>query len=119
MGGTTSTQQPASTTGGATATRNDLVRMYGYFTCPKCRQQWESANVYCQKGTDKAAYGQECKKCRVTCMPYRVEKILCLGCGERNCICKQKQERHIDPNKHHRSDLCAKCKAGLPCNRGF
>lgn len=25
------------------------------------------------------------------------------------------EERHIDPNKAHREDLCSRCKGGKPC----
>nr|KAI8754011.1 zygote arrest protein 1-like [Biomphalaria glabrata] len=90
----------------------NLRRMYGYFRCPDCRKQWESSHVYGKPGERGAAYGQECKDCRIMCMPYRLENIKCSQCGQTDCECER---RHVDPNKNHRSDLCGKCKAGLKC----
>ncbi|XP_059172249.1 zygote arrest protein 1-like [Physella acuta] len=94
--------------------RQTLERFYGFFRCPKCRKTWESTHVYCKPRTLTAVYGQECKECRVECRPYKVEKLICSVCHSVECVCLFK-ERHVDKTKHHRSDLCLKCKAGLPC----
>ncbi|CAG5128598.1 unnamed protein product [Candidula unifasciata] len=94
---------------------SDLRRMYGYFRCSSCRKTWESSHVYCSQGSFQAKYGQECESCRVICMPYRVEKLKCSICGQHDCNCQRNKDRHTDPNKPHRADLCAKCQAGYPC----
>ena len=60
-------------------------------------------------------YEQECKRCDVSVQPYKAEPIVCSICGKENCECDEDVERHNDPNKPHRSDLCARCRAGLPC----
>ncbi|WAR24376.1 ZAR1-like protein [Mya arenaria] len=73
--------------------------MYGFFKCSQCGQKWESAKYY----------GQECKKCKVMCQPYRVEETMCSLCGEVARTCDCDKTRHSDPNKPHRSDLCEKC----------
>ncbi|CAL1533705.1 unnamed protein product [Lymnaea stagnalis] len=94
--------------------RNNLQRMYGYFRCTQCSKVWESSHVYCPRGSTTASYGQECKDCRVMCLPYRVGRIKCSLCGEIECRCLR-SDRHVDPNKSHRADLCAKCRAGNLC----
>ncbi|KAH9495502.1 Zygote arrest protein 1 [Bulinus truncatus] len=63
-------------------------------------------------GTYQAEYGQECKDCHVMCDPYRVERLRCSMCRQTVCIC---EERHVNLNKNHRSDLCGKCRAGDNC----
>ncbi|XP_059172251.1 zygote arrest protein 1-like [Physella acuta] len=94
---------------------NNLKRMYGYFRCTDCKKGWESAQVYSRKGDRGAAYGQECKDCKVMCMPYRIARLTCSQCGLQECACDS--DRHVDPNKSHRSDLCGKCRAGYPCQQ--
>ncbi|VDI23796.1 zygote arrest protein 1 [Mytilus galloprovincialis] len=92
-------------------------RRYGFFRCFDCGAQWESSNVYCVQGTDSAYYAQDCKKCNTACNPYRVERLKCSICDQINCTCSREEraQRHTDPNKPHRSDLCHKCKSGNPC----
>ncbi|VDI54127.1 zygote arrest protein 1 [Mytilus galloprovincialis] len=94
-------------------------RRYGFFRCPICRAHWESAYVFCVQGTDRVYYKQDCKKCKKACNPYRLEKLKCSICGQSDCTCskEEKEERHTDPNKPHRSDLCHKCQSGRPCMR--
>ncbi|XP_025107978.1 zygote arrest protein 1-like [Pomacea canaliculata] len=91
-------------------------RCYGFFKCSSCRQLWESANVYCRVEKDilRPLYQQDCKKCRIGCLPYQVEPLRCSLCGEHQCGC---QKRHVDVNKPHRSDLCHRCRAGRPCTQ--
>ncbi|KAK3736963.1 hypothetical protein RRG08_067263 [Elysia crispata] len=94
-----------------------LKRNYGYFRCSSCDKEWESSHVY-GKFVDrkyKVEYGQECKDCKVMCMPYHTEPIKCRECGQQDCKCKNKKRRHVDEGKPHRSDLCGKCRAGRPC----
>ncbi|CAG5121078.1 unnamed protein product, partial [Candidula unifasciata] len=82
-----------------------LVRMYPFFRCPTCRQQ------LCLLHAGNPL---------VTCMPYQVEQIVCSKCDETTCVCeKDQKERHVDPAKHPRQELCAKCKAGIPCTRRY
>eukprot|EP00745_Piridium_sociabile_P023230 TRINITY_DN36213_c0_g1_i2.p1 TRINITY_DN36213_c0_g1~~TRINITY_DN36213_c0_g1_i2.p1 ORF type:complete len:105 (+),score=22.45 TRINITY_DN36213_c0_g1_i2:374-688(+) len=95
-----------------------MDRRYGFFRCTNCRKTWESSHVYCTRGTDEPEYEQDCKACNTACLPYKVEKIRCSMCDEEDCVCteEEKAERHNDPNKPHRSDLCHKCRSGLPCH---
>ncbi|CAL1533706.1 unnamed protein product [Lymnaea stagnalis] len=100
--------------------RNEnMQRMYGFFRCSQCDKLWESSHVYCEPGTDEPRYGQECKDCRVVCMPYRVERIVCSGCGHEECTCDEDERlaRHINPNRAHRIDLCGKCRSGNYCTK--
>ncbi|VDI54128.1 zygote arrest protein 1 [Mytilus galloprovincialis] len=93
-------------------------RRYGFFRCTNCRAQWESAYVFCvSQWSDGEYYEQDCKKCNTACSPYKVEKLKCSKCGQSVCVCSraEKAERHTDPNKPHRSDLCHKCQSGSPC----
>ncbi|XP_046357980.1 zygote arrest protein 1-like [Haliotis rufescens] len=90
-------------------------RRYGYFRCPDCNSHWESSHVYCYGFTP--LYEQDCKSCDTSCLPYRVEKLICSVCKKHNCTCtkEDRKKRNIDPNKPHRSDLCHKCQSGDPC----
>ncbi|KAL3841802.1 hypothetical protein ACJMK2_019903 [Sinanodonta woodiana] len=99
--------------GGSTRGR----RRYGFFQCSRCNAHWESSHVYRKGGYDY--YQQECKTCRIAVSPYKVEPIKCSMCGEENCICsdEDREERHNDSNRPHRSDLCERCKKGLKCGR--
>ena len=92
-------------------------RKYGFFRCTKCKAQWESAYVHCIEGTDNDYYKQECKRCNIACSPYRVEELKCAVCGETKCVCSRedREGRHTDLNKPHRSDLCERCKSGRSC----
>lgn len=94
-----------------------LERMYGYFKCWSCKKRWESSHVYCKPGTNEAEYGQECKSCRVMCMPNKVDRLICSRCGLQDCECGK--DRHTDLNKPHLDHLCAKCRAGYPCVMKF
>ena len=60
-------------------------------------------------------WGQECKICYTPWRPYRAEPVTCRDCGQLICTCEDKDERHVDPEKDHRSDLCLKCKSGDFC----
>ncbi|XP_050407858.1 zygote arrest protein 2.L [Patella vulgata] len=90
-------------------------RRYGYLRCSSCKEKWESSHVYVKEGTKKVEFGQECKKCNIVCFPYHVEPIQCSLCGQTGCDCQK--ERHIDPAKAHRADLCMRCRAGLFCDK--
>ncbi|KAL3869529.1 hypothetical protein ACJMK2_042198 [Sinanodonta woodiana] len=95
--------------------RGESKRKYGFFRCTKCNANWESSHVY--EKSPSEYYEQECKKCRISVSPYKVESIVCKMCGQEDCICTEedRQKRHTDPNKPHRSDLCERCKKGLKC----
>ncbi|KAJ8304445.1 hypothetical protein KUTeg_018028 [Tegillarca granosa] len=101
--------------------RRGLDRRYGFFECPECSREWESSHVYCYKGTNQAAYKQECTDCKIMTDPYKIEKLICSRCGSQACTCtdyeKMERKRNIDLAKPHRSDLCEKCKKGMPCYR--
>ncbi|GFO23365.1 zygote arrest protein 1-like [Plakobranchus ocellatus] len=102
--------------------RSDLKRNYGFFRCSSCKKQWESSHVYGKFVNRKyvVQYGQECKECKVMCMPYHTEPIKCRVCGQESCHCRDEMDddhRHVDDSKPHRSDLCGKCRAGLPCHQ--
>ena len=60
---------------------------------------------------------QECQECPGTYVkPYRIEKLRCSRCGKREgCTC-DRDDKHVDPNKPHRSDLCERCKSGKSCS---
>ncbi|KAI0234514.1 hypothetical protein LSAT2_015216 [Lamellibrachia satsuma] len=92
--------------------------MYGYFRCDTCNHGWESSQVYCHRNTQTAAYKQGCSTCKTEYFPYRVERLRCPQCGETDCSC-ERDDRHIDKTKHHRADLCQKCKAGRPCQQAI
>lgn len=66
-------------------------------------------------------YPQDCKGCNTACKPYRLERLRCAKCNQIDCTCSDdgKRERHTDPNKPHRSDLCHKCRAGKPCQGSY
>ncbi|GFS00982.1 zygote arrest protein 1 [Elysia marginata] len=100
-----------------------LKRSYGFFRCPSCNKQWESSHVYGTfvDGKFQAKYGQECKDCKIMVKPYRTERLVCKTCGAESCTCTRsdgEDRRHVDESKPHRSDLCGKCRAGLPCRSG-
>ncbi|KAL5254232.1 hypothetical protein ACHWQZ_G013867 [Mnemiopsis leidyi] len=38
-------------------------RVFGFFKCPKCKQQWQSGHSYANQGL-------KCKKCKITVYPY-------------------------------------------------
>ncbi|XP_048249863.1 zygote arrest protein 1-like [Haliotis rufescens] len=90
-------------------------RRYGYFRCPKCNAHWESSHVYCHGF--KAVYEQDCKSCKIGCLPYGVKKMNCSVCSSAACTCttEDRKKRNIDVIKPHRSDLCHKCRSGRPC----
>nr|XP_061787329.1 zygote arrest protein 2.L-like isoform X1 [Nerophis lumbriciformis] len=86
-----------------------LQQRYGFFHCKTCNIRWESAYVWCISGTNKVYYKQLCRKCQVGFHPYRVESIICKGCGQTCCSCEKKQ-RHINMKRPHRQDLCCRCR---------
>ncbi|KAJ8304446.1 hypothetical protein KUTeg_018029 [Tegillarca granosa] len=92
----------------------------GEFTCillqrnrPDCNHQLKECML--------AAYKQECTDCKIMTDPYKTEKLICSHCGSQACTCtddeKMERKRNIDLAKPHRSDLCEKCKKGMPCYR--
>lgn len=77
---------------------------------------------YLALGCVQVIYQQDCKNCGKACFPYCVQPLRCSRCGETDCVCSQdgdeddnSQERHVDPNKPHRGDLCHRCRAGKRC----
>nr|XP_022318594.1 zygote arrest protein 1-like [Crassostrea virginica] len=97
--------------------RDTTLRRYGYFRCSNCNAHWESSHTYKISHSVEKYYKQDCKKCNIGCEPYRVERLICSGCGMRDCKCtsEEKAARHVDPNKPHMSALCHKCRSGHPC----
>ncbi|RUS76338.1 hypothetical protein EGW08_015900 [Elysia chlorotica] len=103
---------------------SDLTRSYGFFRCPDCKKQWESSHVYggFVNRKFKTEYGQMCKACNIMVKPYRTERLKCRECGLETCICTlddKRRKRNIDEKKPHRSDLCEKCRNGIPCAQSF
>ncbi|XP_038057137.1 zygote arrest protein 1-like [Patiria miniata] len=96
-------------------------RRYGYFSCPKCKRGWESAHAWCYEDTDEPSSGQQCQNpgCpKDYIKPYKVERLKCPKCGSNDgCLCDHDDddERHNDPEKPHRSDLCERCSKGQTC----
>ncbi|XP_041791988.1 zygote arrest protein 1 [Chelmon rostratus] len=96
-----------------------LEQKYGYYHCRECNLRWESAYVWCVQGTNKVYFKQYCRKCQKDFNPYRVEDITCQTCNKARCSCTITQ-RHIDPKRPHRQDLCGRCKGKrLSCESTF
>ncbi|XP_077131034.1 zygote arrest protein 1 [Ranitomeya variabilis] len=96
-----------------------LEQKYGYYHCKDCNIRWESAYVWCVQGTNKVYFKQFCRTCQKSFNPYRVEDIMCQSCKQTRCICPVK-ERHVDPKRPHRQDLCGRCKGKrLSCDSTF
>ncbi|XP_038054956.1 zygote arrest protein 1-like [Patiria miniata] len=112
--------------------RMSTQRRYGYYRCPTCNRGWESAQTWCYKSTDEPSSGQQCQNAdcpRDYIKPYKVEKLRCPKCqSNTGCICHlvdddsdeygygyDYDERHNDPAKAHRSDLCERCSKGQAC----
>uniref|UniRef100_A0A8C5H7N9 3CxxC-type domain-containing protein n=1 Tax=Gouania willdenowi TaxID=441366 RepID=A0A8C5H7N9_GOUWI len=96
-----------------------LEQKYGYYHCRACNLRWESAYVWCVQGTNKVYFKQFCRKCQKEFNPYRVEDITCHTCNKARCSCSLKQ-RHVDPKRPHRQDLCGRCKGKrLSCDSTF
>ncbi|CAI9547403.1 unnamed protein product [Staurois parvus] len=92
---------------------------YGYYHCKDCNIRWESAYVWCVQGTNKVYFKQFCRTCQKSFNPYRVEDIMCQSCKQTRCVCPVKQ-RHVDPKRPHRQDLCGRCKGKrLSCDSTF
>ena len=91
-----------------------LTRKYAYYRC-QCSHYWESAFTYVHKDGPKVAFKQDCAKCAAAVFPYKTEPLKCPQCQRTDCVCEDSDGRHNDLKKNHRSDLCHKCKAGLPC----
>ncbi|CAG10987.1 unnamed protein product [Tetraodon nigroviridis] len=71
-----------------------LEQKYGYYHCRECNLRWESAYVWCVQGTNKT-------------------------CNKARCSCAETQ-RHVDPKRPHRQDLCGRCKGKrLSCDSTF
>uniref|UniRef100_A0A8C5H664 3CxxC-type domain-containing protein n=1 Tax=Gouania willdenowi TaxID=441366 RepID=A0A8C5H664_GOUWI len=99
--------------------RGFLEQKYGYYHCRACNLRWESAYVWCVQGTNKVYFKQFCRKCQKEFNPYRVEDITCHTCNKARCSCSLKQ-RHVDPKRPHRQDLCGRCKGKrLSCDSTF
>ncbi|KAG7275272.1 hypothetical protein CRUP_034999 [Coryphaenoides rupestris] len=59
------------------------------------------------------------EKCQKEFNPYRVEDITCHTCNKGRCSCAWTQ-RHVDPKRPHRQDLCGRCKGKrLSCESTF
>ncbi|KAM6921161.1 zygote arrest protein 1 [Xenentodon cancila] len=96
-----------------------LEQKYGYYHCRDCNLRWESAYVWCVQGTNKVYFKQFCRKCQKDFNPYRVEDITCHTCNKARCSCAITQ-RHVDPKRPHRQDLCGRCKGKrLSCDSTF
>ncbi|MEQ2302039.1 Zygote arrest protein 1 [Ameca splendens] len=96
-----------------------LEQKYGYYHCRECNLRWESAYVWCVQGTNKVYFKQFCRKCQRGFNPYRVEDITCHTCNKARCSCALTQ-RHVDPKRPHRQDLCGRCKGKrLSCESTF
>ncbi|XP_029356497.1 zygote arrest protein 1 [Echeneis naucrates] len=96
-----------------------LEQKYGYYHCRECNLRWESAYVWCVQGTNKVYFKQYCRKCQKDFNPYRVEDITCHTCNKARCSCAVTQ-RHVDPKRPHRQDLCGRCKGKrLSCESTF
>ncbi|XP_077574008.1 zygote arrest protein 1 [Stigmatopora nigra] len=96
-----------------------LEQKYGYYHCRECNLRWESAYVWCVQGTNKVYFKQYCRKCQKQFNPYRVEDITCHTCNKARCCCTLPQ-RHVDPKRPHRQDLCGRCKGKrLSCDSTF
>ncbi|KAM9358528.1 zygote arrest protein 1 [Symphorus nematophorus] len=96
-----------------------LEQKYGYYHCRDCNLRWESAYVWCVQGTNKVYFKQYCRKCQKDFNPYRVEDITCHTCNKARCSCAITQ-RHVDPKRPHRQDLCGRCKGKrLSCESTF
>ncbi|XP_019752139.1 zygote arrest protein 1 [Hippocampus comes] len=96
-----------------------LEQKYGYYHCRECNLRWESAYVWCVQGTNKVYFKQYCRKCQKEFNPYRVEDITCHTCNKARCCCALTQ-RHVDPKRPHRQDLCGRCKGKrLSCDSTF
>ncbi|XP_057697702.1 zygote arrest protein 1 [Corythoichthys intestinalis] len=96
-----------------------LEQKYGYYHCRECNLRWESAYVWCVQGTNKVYFKQYCRKCQKEFNPYRVEDITCHTCNKARCCCALPQ-RHVDPKRPHRQDLCGRCKGKrLSCDSTF
>ncbi|KAM9796603.1 zygote arrest protein 1 [Syngnathus typhle] len=96
-----------------------LEQKYGYYHCKECNLRWESAYVWCVQGTNKVYFKQYCRKCQKEFNPYRVEDITCHTCNKARCCCALTQ-RHVDPKRPHRQDLCGRCKGKrLSCDSTF
>ncbi|KAM7388600.1 hypothetical protein PAMP_024765 [Pampus punctatissimus] len=96
-----------------------LEQKYGYYHCRECNLRWESAYVWCVQGTNKVYFKQYCRKCQKEFNPYRVEDITCHTCNKARCSCAVTQ-RHVDPKRPHRQDLCGRCKGKrLSCDSTF
>ncbi|XP_008297263.1 zygote arrest protein 1 [Stegastes partitus] len=96
-----------------------LEQKYGYYHCRECNLRWESAYVWCVQGTNKVYFKQYCRKCQKDFNPYRVEDITCHTCNKARCCCALTQ-RHVDPKRPHRQDLCGRCKGKrLSCDSTF
>ncbi|XP_061834575.1 zygote arrest protein 1 [Nerophis lumbriciformis] len=96
-----------------------LEQKYGYYHCRECNLRWESAYVWCVQGTNKVYFKQYCRKCQKEFNPYRVEDITCHTCNKARCCCSVTQ-RHVDPKRPHRQDLCGRCKGKrLSCDSTF
>ncbi|KAL6107570.1 zar1 [Pungitius sinensis] len=96
-----------------------LEQKYGYYHCRACNLRWESAYVWCVQGTNKVYFKQFCRKCQKDFNPYRVEDITCHTCNKARCCCAMTQ-RHVDPKRPHRQDLCGRCRGKrLSCESTF
>ncbi|KAM9848688.1 zygote arrest protein 1 [Aulostomus maculatus] len=96
-----------------------LEQKFGYYHCRECNLRWESAYVWCVQGTNKVYFKQYCRKCQKEFNPYRVEDITCHICNKARCSCAVTQ-RHVDPKRPHRQDLCGRCKGKrLSCDSTF
>uniref|UniRef100_A0A8D3AQE8 Zygote arrest 1 n=1 Tax=Scophthalmus maximus TaxID=52904 RepID=A0A8D3AQE8_SCOMX len=96
-----------------------LEQKYGYYHCREDNLRWESAYVWCVQGTNKVYFKQYCRKCQKEFNPYRVEDITCHTCNKARCSCAITQ-RHVDPKRPHRQDLCGRCKGkSLSCDSTF
>mmetsp|Transcript_18775 Transcript_18775/g.16714 ORF Transcript_18775/g.16714 Transcript_18775/m.16714 type:complete len:168 (+) Transcript_18775:56-559(+) len=118
-----------------------LKKVYGFYKCNNCFKIWESAYTWKVKGTEKIYYKQDCKSCGYSKFPYHHEPIVCSICYQEKCRCYDCDdcypydcececedcgeignecicfERHSDPTKNHKQELCHKCRnKSQPCS---
>lgn len=84
-----------------------LEKCYGYFVC-KCNNKWESSHVWIISNTNKVYYKQDCKKCKNSCNPQKIEKLI---------NSKSKDNLEETKRRPHLQYLCHKCRNNtLPCS---
>ncbi|KAJ3599947.1 hypothetical protein NHX12_033899 [Muraenolepis orangiensis] len=108
-----------------------LEQKYGYYHCKGCNLRWESAYVWCVQGTNKARLHTtspssppppHSPSSSPPLPPPSLPPNIYFSfqtCNKARCSCALTQ-RHVDPKRPHRQDLCGRCKGkGLSCDSTF